>query len=66
MDIENKLTNTKEEIGGRDKAGVWGQQMQTCKGEIHKPHIITYNGKEFEKMCVCVCITESPETNATL
>ena len=44
--------------------------MQTPKGKIRKPHIITYNGKEFEKVCVRVCMyihkTESPETNTTL
>ena len=36
IDIENKLMATKGERGGRDKLGVWDQQVQTTIYKIHK------------------------------
>ena len=63
-DIENRLVVAKGERGwGRDKLGVWDQQMQTTVQKIDKQQgpnvqhrelysislLTTYNGKEYEK-----------------
>ena len=67
---------TKGEKRGRDKLGVWDQQIHTTMYKIDKQQgptkqhrdyiqflVITYNGKESEKECVCNC---TPENNTTL
>ena len=73
-----------EKRWGRDKLGVWGQSMQTIvyrmdkqlgptvysTGNYIQSSVINHNGKEYERECIYVCITESlcriAEINTTL
>ena len=82
-DIENKLMVTKGETGRRVKLEVWDYiytllyiKQITNKDLLYSTEnytqyfVITYKGKESEKIDVYVYITESlcctPETNTTL
>ena len=66
---------------GRDGLGVWDYQMQTSiyrnnkvlvysTGNYIQYPVINYNGKEYDKECIYMCITESlccsAEINTTL
>ena len=68
-DIENKLMVTKGERRGRNKLGVWDQQIHTTMYKTDKTTrsyciaqgtifntLITYNGKESEKEYIYICV----------
>ena len=70
-DTENKLMVTKGERVGRDKLGVWDQQIQNTTYKINNKVllystgnyiqylVINHNGKEYLKKNVYIAITES-------
>ena len=79
-DTEKKFMITKRDRGwGKDKSGVWDQQIQTatCKTEDntvllcntgkYSPYLaVNHNGKEYVYKCITEPLSSTPDTNTTL